>query len=114
MSESPYTKEVTYAFKVNNGEYCFSISSVSNGVVVGLWLEDTRKNGQEDCHEFGEMELIDGRWEWFEESSFEHPEPILQFIRDNPPQKVYDEDFPKCDCGRDLSPGKCRVCDNDQ
>lgn len=55
-ADQPYTKVTCYKFEARvewailefNDEWCF--------------FEETRKNGQEDCHMSGEAKLIDGKW----------------------------------------------------
>ena len=54
-----YTKHVEYLFTVC-GER-FAVSWIDD---TTLFVEETRKNGQEDCHMCGELHLEDGKWVW--------------------------------------------------
>jgi hypothetical protein len=55
-SDGPYDKVVSYTF-----------SCGENWAITGFgtdWVafEETSKNGQEDCHMYGEARLVDGNW----------------------------------------------------
>jgi hypothetical protein len=54
--KSPYRKSVHYTFTVREE---WAIFAFGDGWVA---FEETRKNGQEDCHMSGEAELVDGKW----------------------------------------------------
>lgn len=71
------------------------IETGDNGVKT-LWVEETRKNSQEDCHMHEEAILENGKWkwnldtDWEDSSSFEayynkeFSDSILQFLNENP------------------------------
>lgn len=55
--EAGYTKRVSYDFEID-GEG-FSVTDWSNRSVT---VEETRKNGQEDCHFYAELFFTAGKW----------------------------------------------------
>ena len=58
MSESkPYTRRVSYHFEA--GRERWAVLSFSDDCIE---FEETRKNGQEDCHMRGDALCIDGTW----------------------------------------------------
>lgn len=60
MSASPpYEKQVHYLFTAYKEEWAITIIGADGDCVLG---EETRKNGQEDCHMSFEANLIDGKW----------------------------------------------------
>ena len=54
---TPYIKVVTFHFVANREHW--AITGWSDDVV---WFEETRKNGQEDCHMYCEARKIEGKW----------------------------------------------------
>jgi hypothetical protein len=66
LMSKPYTKVVTYHFEAG-GEHW----AITDWSETTIGFEETRKNGQEDCHMAGEASLIDGKWvldEWAREN----------------------------------------------
>jgi hypothetical protein len=57
MSDPPYTKTTTYIFEVDGDTW-----AVLDFNDEWIALEETRKNGQEDTHFFGEARLVEGKW----------------------------------------------------
>ena len=55
--KSPYTKRVTHTFTADDQEW-----AVTDFYAEQIGFEETRKNGQEDCHMIGEAVLVDGKW----------------------------------------------------
>lgn len=59
---SGYQKRISWTFEA--GGDLWEVFSFTNEVID---FEETRKNGQEDCHTRGSAERVDGRWvleEW--------------------------------------------------
>lgn len=54
---NPFTRHVSYSFTVRGEDY-----SVLSFTDTQVCIEEERKNGQEDCHFYGELNLINGRW----------------------------------------------------
>lgn len=91
-TKSPYTKKVTYTFKA--GGYTWAVLWAGK---THVYVEDTRKNGQEDCHMAEEISLVDGKWvyghgesEYWENSietyhSEGMAEAVLAFITEHGP-----------------------------
>lgn len=52
-----YEKKIIYTFEAGGDEWAVTFS---NADVINF--EETRKNGQEDCHMGGEAEKIEGKW----------------------------------------------------
>lgn len=65
---SPFTRCVSYTFTIRNEEY--NVLSFND---TQIHIEETRKNGQEDTHFYGELNLTDGRW-ILDEAAREHLE----------------------------------------
>lgn len=92
-----YTKHVDYRFKVQ-GEGLAIRRFRHNGASC-LEIEETRKNGQEDCHMSGCLTKdANGMWQWEEgRESFEtymgddFADAIPEFLNANPPPEVDDE-----------------------
>jgi len=61
-----YTLHTEYRFTVCNQE--FAVRWLDNH----LYVEETRKNGQEDCHLVGYLNLRAGKWEWEDEYLKQH------------------------------------------
>lgn len=83
-----YTLHQELRFEVCNEEFSLTRSGEC------LYVEETRKNGQEDCHMSGELELIDGRWNWADDYSRRQfatygnvgvADAIPAYVNDNPP-----------------------------
>lgn len=66
LTDDPYRKIVEWHFSVGGDVY--ALTRFDN---VTLSVEETGKNGQEDTHFYGELELIDGKW-LLDESSRKH------------------------------------------
>lgn len=87
---SAYKKRVSYEFEIMGNT--FSIES--DGKNADHWpswmIEETRKNGQEDCHQLGVIYKDDFgyHWQWGDDSFSDYGnvsgEEILEFIKDNP------------------------------
>lgn len=58
-----YTMHKEYRFTVCDEE--FAVMSFNEH---RAWVEETRKNGQEDCHMSGELVKRDGTWAWADDS----------------------------------------------
>ena len=52
-----YEKQTIYTFEAGGDEW-----AVTHFTPDVISFEETRKNGQEDCHMGGEAELINGKW----------------------------------------------------
>lgn len=58
MSESAaYTQQILYTFTVDDYDWAVTGASPEQ-----IHFEETRKNGQEDCHFGGWADLVDGQW----------------------------------------------------
>ena len=87
----PYTTHVEYRFMVHGDE--FAIIPFTNGTQPCLEIEETRKNGQEDCHCSGILVKDDnGIWKWEDgRRSFDfymganYADGIIDYINANPP-----------------------------
>lgn len=79
-----YEKQTTYVFEVED-EF-FTIVKFDD---TYFEVEETRNNGQEDCHMAGVAELFkDGTWKWTEESfsresGQELADTILAYVQTN-------------------------------
>lgn len=89
---SAYTIHRELRFTVCSEE--FAITG-NNGFRIEI--EETAKNGQEDCHMSGELVLGDGTWSWaadFGRESFDAygndgvADAILAYINANPPPSL--------------------------
>jgi hypothetical protein len=87
---SIYTKHVDYRFEVK-GEG-LAIKPFTHDGRGHLEIEETRKNGQEDCHMYGMLMKVDGKWQWKDGGdSFDQygdaglSDAIAEFLNDNPP-----------------------------
>jgi hypothetical protein len=86
-----YKRHVEYRFELNGDDY--AIRPFQDESTECLEIEETRKNGQEDCHMSGLLSKdADGKWQWDEGSdSFETygdtglSDDIVQFLNQNPP-----------------------------
>jgi hypothetical protein len=65
MTTSAYKKHVEYHFEAAGTGFAITSVRAEDG---WLAVEETRKNGQEDTHFYGELECTEGRWELNEES----------------------------------------------
>jgi len=54
--KGPYQKKVHYLFTIREE---WAITAFGDDWLI---FEETRKNGQEDCHMSGAASLIDGKW----------------------------------------------------
>jgi hypothetical protein len=88
-----YAQSIEYWFEVG-GRRVHIIDWVSDGAgqIVGLSMEDPRKNGQEDCHAAAGVELDAGRWVYDEDGCRSFDEEwgsavsrgILEYLDTNP------------------------------
>jgi hypothetical protein len=58
-----YTLHKEYRFTVCDEEFAILWHKTER-----MWVEETRKNGQEDCHMSGELAKRDGLWAWSDDS----------------------------------------------
>lgn len=84
---SVYQKKLTFRFSIRGNDYELEPCD------GGCFIEETRKNGQEDCHQNGELDLMADQWSWADGAdSFDRygnvgSVEILAFINANPPQE---------------------------
>jgi hypothetical protein len=57
MPDEPYTKTVTHQFEAGGTGWAILYHDTK-----GCEFEETRKNGQEDTHIWGEAAVVDGKW----------------------------------------------------
>lgn len=81
--KNPYTVRVEFRFETGGETYALIPAGED------LIVEDARKNGQEDTHCSGVLELVNGRWQFCEDENGEMFEtymsgrqPILEYLRE--------------------------------
>jgi len=88
MSKAMYEKRISFYFL--DGEY--STSGVGSDGTISI--EETRKNGQEDCHQSGTaFKDESGKWVWDYENFSDydgHHDEILAHLNANPPPVAED------------------------
>ncbi len=74
MKPKAYNKVIHYEFEVDGIDLQLEVIRDGASGISGLFVEETHKNGQEDCHMSGELifNLTDDLWEW-ESESFSEP-----------------------------------------
>lgn len=75
---TPYKKHVEHRFEVSGEEFALSAIEADYAFV-----SETRKNGQEDCHQKGAVyrENSGDKFQWAEgEEMFDAPEKVLAYI----------------------------------
>jgi len=89
LNTNPYQVHKELRFELDNIE----LAIVSNDGQF-LEIEETRKNGQEDCHMFGDLRFVDGMWQWGDDwsrdkfyrfGSEDLAAKIIAYLNTNPP-----------------------------
>ena len=87
-----YEQCLEYRFGVCGEQMAVSPVVTLDGI-KSVFVEETRKNGQEDCHMSGVLVLRDGSWSWDDEDGSESfdayhspalSKAIVDFLNDNP------------------------------
>lgn len=93
MSNESYTKRVEYDFVVDGEAFAVGPIKTGNNGSRYAYIEETRKNGQEDTHMSGYLVLTNGAWEWHEDEGSDqfdsylgevYSQAILDYLNEHP------------------------------